>query len=305
MSGAKLQAELGISPATFKRDLEYLRSRMHWPITWDRDRGGYVIESDPNNPNQSYELPGLWFNASEIYALLMMQHLLKNLQPGLLDGHIRPLQERLRALLEESNHTAKSIDQRVKIIHLGNRKVEIRHFEQIAQALLDRKRLRITYLNRDRKETTTREVSPQQLVHYRENWLLDAWCHMREAIRSFSLDAIQSVTTLPEVARSIPKTVLTKHFESGYGIFAGQATQRARLKFTAERAQWVALETWHSDQTSERLGDGSYILEVPYSNDQELVMDLLRHGTDVEVLAPQVLRNKLASILAAALKKYS
>lgn len=305
VSRAKLLEELGgPSPATFKRDLEYMRSRMHCPIVWNRSRKGYVIENDPKNPDQSYELPGLWFNASEIYALLMMQHLLKNLQPGLLDGHIGPLQERLRALLEQSNYTAKLIDQRVKVIHLGSRKIEIKHFEQIAQALLDGKRLRISYLNRDRKETTTREVSPLQLVHYRENWLLDAWCHMREAIRSFSLDAVQAVSTLPEQAKSVPKATLVKHFESGYGIFAGEATHRAHLKFTPERAQWVSLETWHSNQTSRYLPDGSYILEVPYSNDQELVMDLLRHGAEVEVLAPPALRQKVAATLVEASKKY-
>lgn len=304
VSRATLILELGISSATFKRDLEYLRSRMKCPIAWDRKRGGYVIENDPQNPNQSYELPGLWFNASEIYALLMMQHLLKDLQAGLLDAHIGPLQARLRALLEQSNHTAKSIDQRVKIIHLGKRRVEVKHFEQIAQALLDRKRLRITYLNRDRKETTTREVSPLQLVHYRENWVLDAWCHMRDAIRTFSLDAVQAAITTAQAAKSVPASALAEHFASGYGIFAGQATNRARLKFTPERAQWVSLETWHSDQTSEFLADGSYVLEVPYSNDQELLMDLLRHGPEVEVLGPPALRQKLASMLVQASKKY-
>jgi len=98
---------------------------------------------------------------------------------------------------------------------------------------------------------------------------------------------------------------MAKHFESGYGIFAGQAIHKARLKFTPLRAQWVCLETWHSDQRSKFLKDGSYVLELPYSNDQELLMDLLRHGTEVEVLGPPQLRLKLATTLKQAAKIYS
>lgn len=33
--------DLGISLATFKRDLEYMRERLNAPIQWDREAGGY------------------------------------------------------------------------------------------------------------------------------------------------------------------------------------------------------------------------------------------------------------------------
>ena len=62
---------------------------------------------------------------------------------------------------------------------------------------------------------------------------------------------------------------------------------------------------WHHDQTSAYLEDGSYVLEVPYSNDQELVMDLLRHSPEVEVIAPPELRRKLHTMLCAAAAKNS
>lgn len=296
--------ELEVSPATLKRDLEFMKSRVGCPLEWDATKRGYVIKEEDGPGGRPFELPGLWFNPSEIYALLTMQHLLKGIQPGLLDAHIRPLQTRLRQLMEKGQHTAEAVERRVKLIHFGTRKVEVKNFEQVAQALLNRKRLRIKYLNRDRQETTEREVSPIQLVHYRENWLLDAWCHMRNGLRSFSLDAIQTVSTMDESANEVESEVLAEHFQSGYGIFAGQAIHRAKLKFTPVRAQWVALETWHPDQTSVLQEDGTYLLEVPYSNDQELVMDLLRHGTDVEVLAPPELRQKVAAVLMEAAQKY-
>lgn len=74
--------ELEVSEATFRRDLEYMRERLFAPIIYDGVLRGYCFtDPDPNAPR--YQLPGLWFNSSEIHALLTMEHLLLNLQPGL------------------------------------------------------------------------------------------------------------------------------------------------------------------------------------------------------------------------------
>src|SRR2546421_12609789 len=88
---------LRVSRATLKRDLEYMRSSFNAPIEYDRERNGYFFGKPRTGPR--YELPGLWFNASEVLALLTMLQMLSNLQPGLLDGQVGPLVERLRAIL--------------------------------------------------------------------------------------------------------------------------------------------------------------------------------------------------------------
>ncbi|MBT8435184.1 MAG: transcriptional regulator, partial [Gammaproteobacteria bacterium] len=89
---------LEVSPATFKRDLEYLRDRLAAPIVWDRERRGYCYEQGEDG--EQFQLPGLWFNTSEIQALLSMDALLANLQPGVLSNHIEPLRSRIRMLLD-------------------------------------------------------------------------------------------------------------------------------------------------------------------------------------------------------------
>lgn len=299
-----LLKELEVSAATIKRDFEFLKDRLHCPLEYDRSKGGYVIRDDQLPNGTRFELPGIWFDSSEVYALLTMLHLLEGVQPGLLNEHVAPLKVRLREMLSQGAHSAKEIERRVKLIHFANRRVDSKHFQLLAGALLDRKRLRLSYWVRERGEETKREVSPLQLVHYRENWLLDAWCHERKALRSFSLEAIRSVEVLGQAAKEVSEQDLADHFQSGYGIFAGKASAVARLKFSPKRAQWVSLETWHEKQATQWLPDGSYLLEVPYSNDQELVMDLLRHGAEVEVLAPPELRQRLAAELCAAAEKY-
>src|SRR5687767_3850760 len=80
---AKLRDALGVSRATLKRDLEYMRERFNAPIEYDREVNGYRFGKPRLGP--TYELPGLWFSAGEAYALLSMQTLLAELQPGLLE----------------------------------------------------------------------------------------------------------------------------------------------------------------------------------------------------------------------------
>lgn len=131
--------ELDVSRATFKRDMEYMRDRLHAPIIWDRDAGGYQFEN-VNARGPAYELPGLWFSAGELYALLAAHKLLGDIEPGILASHVAPLQARLAALLEASGHSATEITERVRLLSMAKRTVESRFFTDITIALLERKR---------------------------------------------------------------------------------------------------------------------------------------------------------------------
>src|SRR6516164_4278156 len=90
---SRFQDALGVSRATLKRDLVYMRDRFNAPIEFDRHANGYRFGKPRTGPR--YELPGLWFNATEIYALLTTLQLLGNLQPGLLGAELPALINRL------------------------------------------------------------------------------------------------------------------------------------------------------------------------------------------------------------------
>jgi len=304
LSFQQLLDETEVSPATLKRDLEYLRSRMKAPIVYDRDANGYRFSVDGQTPAR-VEFPGLWFNASEAAALLTMEHLLEELQPGLLKRHIEPLKARLKALLESTDHSHDEIQRRVRILHQGRRAPLNKFFETVANALLNRRQLGIGYYARGSNSTSERVISPQRLVCYRETWYLDAWCHLREDLRSFALDGMREAVVLESPAKEISERRLNEVLAEGYGIFSGRATATARLRFTPERARWVATEQWHPKQRSSVERDGSFVLEFPYADDRELVGDILRHGAAVEVLAPKELRSRVREQLAAAARRYA
>src|SRR5438105_1745001 len=171
ISFSALQSSLAVSPATLKRDLDYMRSSFNAPIEYDREANGYRFGKPRSGPR--YELPGLWFNASEVLALLTTLRMLGDLQPGMLDAQIEPLRDRLRAILGSGDHSWQEVEKRIRIFQPERRESKAAHFSVIAAAVLKRSRLWIRHHNRKVDKETEREVSPQRLVHYRDNWYVD------------------------------------------------------------------------------------------------------------------------------------
>jgi len=289
-----LEEQLECSRATVTRTIRALRNDFSAPLEYDRERNGYYYD---NRNGGAFELPGVWFDADELYALLAAQQLLEQIQPGLLGVQLKPIRNRLEKILATQDFGSREIASRIRILSMMGRNKTVRHFQQVASALLQRRQLDITYYTRSSGEQTDRTVSPQRLIHYRDNWYLDAWCHKREALRSFALECIQKATPVEAAARDIDETELDEHFAGSYGIFAGKASHTAVLHFTAERARWVADEQWYPQQQGKFLPDGRYELCIPYANETELVMDILKHGEAVEVIAPESLRETIVKKL--------
>ena len=310
---AQMREALEVSPATLKRDLACLRNQLGAPIEYDRSANGYRFASGRASPaataaaGPSHQLPGLWFNERELYALLMAHQLLVGLDAnGLLSRHLLPLLDRIQGLLGPGSETdAKALMKRIKIISALRRPVPPDCFERLGEALMRRRRLQMRYLTRARNEQTQREVSPQRLVHYKNTWYLDAWCHSRERLLRFALDAVQEATLLDVRAKDVAMRQVEAEMDTGYGIYAGGTRQEASLRFSAQAAPWISREEWHPDQRGRFLADGSFELLLPYVDETELVMDILRQGEQVQVMAPDSLRQAVQRRLAAALKVYA
>jgi predicted DNA-binding transcriptional regulator YafY len=296
-----LQDELECSRATVNRIIQEMRLYFNAPIEYDRSRNGYHYAL---SDGQTFELPGLWFSETELYALLATQQLLAHVQPGLLDTQLKPVKERIEQILATRHLGSAEISKRVRILRMTGRNVALECFQTVAGALLQRNSLHISYHGRGNDQTSSREISPQRLIHYRDNWYLDAYCHTRNALRSFAVERITVAKALPQRCSDVPEKQLDEHYASSYGIFAGKPKHTTVLRFTPERARWVADEHWHPQQQGRFLEDGSYELRIPYSDPRELVMDILKHGADVEVISPKPLREAVMQRLRTALARY-
>lgn len=300
ISAEELMARLECSKPTLHRIIGTMRTHLNAPIVSTMD--GYKYASVKGG--ETYQLPGLWFSPTELQALAVVNRLLQDMSSGLLEEHIAPLARRLEDLSRHQRLNLGEAADRLRFPGIATRSVGPA-FQVCASATLQRRKLWFEYHARGTDERTERTVSPQRLTHYRESWYLDAWDEQRDGLRSFSIDRIYRCVVLDARAVDMDASQLDAHYASAYGIFGGKADKTAVLRFSKERARWVAEEQWHPHQQGQYLADGTYQLHIPYADPRELVMDILRHGPEVEVIEPAGLREQVVDQLARALQRYA
>jgi len=289
---------LECSVPTAKRLIREMRNYLNAPIVNKRGEGYFY------DRNIAFQMPGLWFSAGEMQSLLALHSMMSHIGPGFLDEHIQPLIRRIEKLLEKTSPGTSFDWSRFRILGMASRNPDMPMFPIISYALLIRKKITISYHGRAKDEVSERDVSPQRLTHYRDNWYLDTWCHSRDALRTFSLDRIQHATVLPDKAKDLTASELDEHLAGAYGIFSGHAKHTAILRFSSEISRWVAEEQWHPEQEGTFLDDGTYELNIPYNNPTELIMDICHYGPDVEVIEPDSLRQAVSRRLKDAASQY-
>ena len=228
VSKKTLEEKLECSHATVERIIHEMRLYLDAPIEYDRNANGYFYDKKTTS---HYELPGLWFNPSELHALLTAYHLLSDVDPGLLEAHIAPLKEKIEKLIHNDKAGSKDISKRIRILKTAARRHNPKHFNAVASALINHQQLFIRYFGRERNKQSERTVSPQRIVYYRDNWYLDAWCHKKEALRNFSIDRIQDTKLQNQPAKEIDDKELDRHYATAYGIFAGEPSAQIQQKY--------------------------------------------------------------------------
>lgn len=301
VSRQALMEELGCSQATFYRLIAELRDVLGAPLEQDPETRNFFYDRSLAG---HFELPGLWISPEELQALLTARQILADVQPGLLEGELKGLQQRMNRLLDQEGLDVSGHPERIHIRHDAGRPVPGRLFEDLLRALIEHRRLWIRYHGRRRDDVSEREISPQRLTAYRDRWYLDAWCHAAVGLRSFAVERILAMRRLDTAADEVDADAMRAHFDQAYGIFSGPAEHVAELRFSPEAARWAADETWHPAQRQRRDADGGLVLEFPFGATRELVMDILRYGSDVEVLAPEFLRREVAAQARAMAGKY-
>ncbi|WP_321491794.1 WYL domain-containing protein [uncultured Desulfobacter sp.] len=295
-----LHALVDYSQATLKRYIRRLRDDGA-PLRFDKEAGGYILDK---TDEAALQLPGFWLNISELHALLAINELITQLGPGLLKPELVPIRSRIETLLSARGVSTTQLARRIKVIGIGIRGCRPMAFSTVATALIERTRLTLCYHSRGEDKKLIRTVSPQRLFYYRGNWYLAAFCHNKNALRAMALERMSDITRTETACLEVDDRQLNDHFFSSFGIFGGRPTARAILRFSPKAARWVAEEQWHPDQAGQWLSDGSYELHLPYADQRELVMEILRYGPDVRVVAPKSLEQEVCRRLQKALNQY-
>ena len=290
-----LKERLECSQATVYRIIATMRNDMNAPIVTD-ERGVFYDRA------AQFDLPGIRLNVEETQGLLMAAQLLEDLQSDSLQKPMQRILTNIDKVLEQKGIQNRRL---IQIIPALSRKPEAKIFQAVMTALQTEKKINISYQTRLSKTITQRLVSPQRLTSYKNAWYLDAWCHLREGIRLFALEQIQTITPDIERAHKVPAVELKAHYADSYGIFSGQMKHMAEIKINTDLAPWTVFEHWHTKQRLERIDDSQMMMRLPYNDDRELIADVMRLGVAAEIIGPKSLRKQFQQQLIHIINKYS
>jgi predicted DNA-binding transcriptional regulator YafY len=269
----------------------------------EKIKNGYrLIPDSDEDEDDEYKSPKP-LRDDELMALFSIKHILTGMTSDLLRELFAPLQKRFTTLLDTMVKDPDTWESRIRILDVHFRTIEKGTFTLLIMAIA-RKRV-ITFDYTDSAGSTSRRiVSPHQLVRYKDNWYLDAFCHSANQPRIFSLDMIKNIHYKNATYHCIDTESLRDVYATSYGIFSGKPTATAVINFSGIAARYVKREQWHPQQKILDLDTTTVQLHIPFNNPTELLSAILCWGSDAEVIGPQPLRDEIAAITKSMAEKY-
>lgn len=182
-----LAEQFEVSKRTIYRDLDSLE-QSGVPIISITGKGYSLMEG--------YNIPPVMFTESEANAIIFGQKLIAKTKDESLISEFNKATDKIKSVLLNI--------QREKTDFLANRTIigknlqgerTSNYLSEIQKALTNFQVLKIEYKKKDIEITTKREIEPFAIYYNpSENWILIAWCRLREDYRNFRIDRIQKLS---------------------------------------------------------------------------------------------------------------
>jgi len=290
-----LSKQLEVSERTIRGDLAFLRDRYSAPLAFSKSQGFYY--ADPE-----WRLPSISLSQGELFALTLGAKMLESYAGSAYASELQSAIARLAERLPEK--TWIDLQQLAKdqvLFRVGaeiNLKPEI--WQKLEIACQQYQRVKMSYYTAGRNAHSERTVDPYVLHFSRNNPYVTGFCHLRQEVRWFRVDRIQSLTVLDETFQ-IDTTFDSKdHFEMAFQHEVGGVPVPISIWFDAATAPYIRERRWHPTQQIEEHPDGSLVLNFVARGLNEVKRWVLFYGKGAIALNPpdlvQLIRDDVAAM---------
>jgi proteasome accessory factor B len=292
LSVAELASHLLVNRRTVYRDIDFL-SAQGVPL-WQQD-GHFGL-------NRTRYLATVRLTYQEAMALVLAGLLLaRNLDER--NPHVIAALRRLATILPDvpSAHLKRAAE-RVEANHQDLTQVAV--LETIAEALGSGRKVKIAYRSPRSGELHQRIIAPYALEPTPSGIYIICFDDWAGDIRTFKLARLESGQLLDEFY-TIPSDFDPEaHLASSWGIMSGDQVSEVLLRFTATAKPFVVERKWHPSQQIQPTPDGGCLLKIRVSEPLEMQPWIRSWGAQVEVIAPDWLRERIAADLRRAAEQY-
>jgi len=297
-NATKLGEHFEIAAKTAQRSIDHFRDRLLAPLEYDHSHKGYFY-TDP-----TFQLPVIRISEEELLALLISRKLITEASAGSLADELGSVSKRLSSLLAANLPGRARPEDAFSFRWKNISPTDPLTFKVVTSALLHGKLLTFCYYSPTASNCTMRTVEPHHMVNYMGNWHLIAFCQLRNDWRDFVLGRMSLCNVEGTAFQIREKEEWQPFLQNTFGIFQNRQSFNVVLRFSPERSRWIKGEIWHERQTEVVLDDGSLVRTIPASHEGEIMMEILKHGSQVEVLEPEWLKEKVFNEINDAVKKY-
>ncbi len=277
------------SPKTAQRDIDFMQDRLCAPLVYVRSRRGYAYEDN------AYELPGSWLTADDLTSLLLSFRLASTIPDSTMKTRMKAF---LNQVLSQYTHEIPMgldrLSEKVSVKNIEYSRTSDRIFQQVLEALLQSRPIRIEYYSPHDDRRTLRDVLPLHLLSYMGTWHLIAHCTLRSDLRDFALSRIQTIEPSErKIKVPVSPDSLKEYIRRNFGILNSADTFEVCIRFSPNIAPWISEQVWHTGQVATQGSDGSLLLTFPVADFREIRREILKYGSDAEVISPEALRDEV------------
>jgi len=289
-----------ISVKTAQRDIAFMQNRLYAPLVYDFSRRGYAYE------DATYELPASWLSTDELLALLISFRLTSTVPDRGMKTKLKTfLNQVLSLYTHEVPISLEGLGEKVSVKNIEYSITSEKTFQQVLDALLHSRTVRIEYYSPHQDETTSRDILPLHLLSYMGTWHIIAHCSLRGELRDFALSRIRAIEPSAIHIPVPPGTDSIKEYlRWNFGILSSAESIEVCIRFAPGIAPWIQEQVWHANQTVEHQPDGSLLLRFSVADFREIKREILKYGSQVEVVSPPALRDEMRDEIKKMNKLY-
>jgi len=252
---------------------------------------------------RGYKLPPLVFTPEEATAIHLGTSLVSEMWGQLYQESAQGALAKLENVLPDEQRNEIAWARRSLIatgMHRADPSAQTPTLEKLRRAAREHRRIDMGYQGTSKSEATRRLVDPYALVHRHGWWYLVGYCHLREELRTFRLDRIQSLELLSDTFQPPDDFDIHAYLDSE---FADQPVIRATLRFKPEGAH-IAASNHSIWEALTKNPDGSMDVVLSAPDLPWLASMTMSFASLVTVLEPPELREMIRDWAGAVVELY-
>ena len=297
---SRMAARLEVSVRTVKRDIDFMRDRLHLPIAYNRQKHGFYYSA----PIERFAAPSL--SEAERFGLwIVHQAAAKYLSEPL----IRPWQSlfsRLTGELPEGEPSSfDRFEKSFSFRPFAPESSDLPGFREVVSALVEKRSLKFKYKNLGTRIARSRLVNPYHMACIDNHWYLFAYDLHRRAMRTFALARLRN----PELTgqRFTPPTDfnLDEYLRGSFTVLKGGDDYEVTIQFDPWATDLLRNRQWHHSQRFVELPGVGCQLQMRLSSLDEVERWILSWGTHATILRPEMLRARLRQTHVELANRYA